>query len=261
VLISMLLTAGALASLSYLSAHNSPVRWLSLGVLAFELASLLVWGWAVIGTTMSALKGLFSGSILWSVLAILFLASGVFSILRSLATEMRPFIAEHWAVVQGEQPGDQVIVTYDASHQRAVLTGGIQEGAAASLERLLRSEPAILELQLDSPGGWLREGERLAEIVSRYNLKTYTNGTCMSSCTLPFLAGIQRTAGPSARIGFHQSRGIGESGPKGTDHTLIAIYKKAGLNDEFIRRIDATPSSSIWVPTRAELLAGHVLTR
>jgi hypothetical protein len=44
--------------------------------------------------------------------------------------------------------------------------------------------------------------------------------------------------------------------PKGA-----ALYRKAGLDSAFVQRILATRNDEIWIPSRAELLQAHALTR
>jgi hypothetical protein len=39
------------------------------------------------------------------------------------------------------------------------------------------------------------------------------------------------------------------------------LIQKAGLTPDFVHRVIDTPATSIWVPTREELLAGRVITR
>ena len=94
------------------------------------------------------------------------------------------------------------------------------------------------------------------------SLETYVEGNCESACTLIFLAGKSRGATPNAKIGFHRATFAGED-DKGLDPTnpMIAAYRKAGISDEFLRRVIGTASSSIWYPTRDELIANHVVNR
>jgi len=77
------------------------------------------------------------------------------------------------------------------------------------------------------------------------------------------LAGLDRTAGDKALVGFHRGRGIGQSrGSRAPASGEEAeLYRNAGLDERFVRQILATPNDQIWVPTRRQLLAAQVLTR
>lgn len=103
----------------------------------------------------------------------------------------------------------------------------------------------------------------MAGVVKKYGLSTHVNAECFSSCTLVLLAGLERTGGPHAEIGFHRGRHTGEvEGKKYVpDAEEAALYRKAGLDSAFVQRILATRNDEIWIPSRAELLQAHVLTR
>jgi hypothetical protein len=239
------------------------MRHLSMGVLAFEALVMLVWVWSLIGAWMSALKHLFGdGRKLWAVLAMLSLAAGAFATLRQAST-MRPFLEEHWQTAKGQQPTAGYEVRLADGGRIVDFSGGVNEGAAAALDQAIAAAPHVTTVRLDSPGGWLHEGERMAAVVQRYRLHTRVDSECYSSCTLVFMAGVDRTAAEGASVGFHRGRPIG--GPRRPAQRAsdeeAALYRRAGLDREFVERILATPNEAIWVPTRRELLQAKVLTR
>ncbi|MEO8805896.1 MAG: hypothetical protein ABI433_07430 [Burkholderiaceae bacterium] len=123
--------------------------------------------------------------------------------------------------------------------------------------------PKVTTVRLESPGGWMREGERMANVVKRFGLHTNVATECMSACTIVLLAGLDRTADEAAMVGFHRGRAIGATrsseGRPGKDES--EIYLRAGVDKEFVQRIVSTPHESVWVPTRRELLKARVLTR
>ncbi len=238
-------------------------RHVSMAVLVFQPLATLVWLWSTLGTWVAAMKHLFiKGSRLWAVLVMMTLLVGVFGVMRELST-MRPYLQEHWEVAQGKQPTDDGFTVSLQDNGRVVeFKGGVNEGAAAALDKAIADAPKVSTVRLDSPGGWLREGERMAAVVRRYQLHTHVDEDCYSSCTLVFLAGKDRTAGQHAAVGFHRGRGIGE-GKRGGSATSdeAELYAKTGLDAAFVRRILNTPNDEVWVPTRRELLKAHVLTR
>ncbi len=198
------------------------VRYVAMAVIAFQPLALLVWLWSVVGTWMSALKHLFSGgSKFWAIAAMLSVAGGAFGMMRELPT-MRAFMEEHWEVAKGKQPTDGFSVTLVDNGRTVAFKGGVNEGAAAALDKAIADAPNVTTVSLDSPGGWLKEGKRMADVVRRYRLHTHVDHECFSSCTLVLLA---------------------------------------GLDKGFVSQILATPNAQIWVPTRRQLLSGQVLTR
>ena len=238
------------------------LRYLSMGVIGFEMAVLIVWLWALAGTWMAAFRHLMGrGPKLWALLAIVSLALVTASIMRE-AAHMRPFIEEHWATAMGRQPAEDFHIELVNNGRVVAFTGGINESAAVALDKAIVDAPKVTTVRLESPGGWLREGERMAAVVRRYGLRTRIETECHSSCTLVFLAGNDRTMAPGARLGFHRARPLGGGDPDGpADAWEAAIYRRAGLEPAFIQHILATPHASIWTPSQEVLYRAGVLTR
>lgn len=240
------------------------MRSISIAVLCFEPLLLVVWMWSVFGTTMSAMRRLLSGTqMLWSLLALLSLGLGTLATVHELG-KLGPYLREHWAVAQGKQPTERFEVSLRDDGRVVAFSGGINDGAAAAIDKAIGDGPKVGTLLLDSPGGWLREGSRMAEVVRRYQINTRVEGECFSACTLVLLAGANRSAGSNARIGFHRGRAVGESAEERAlpaDREESELYRRAGLKPDFVRRIVATPNDSIWIPSRYELQHEDVLTR
>jgi hypothetical protein len=243
---------------------RSSMRSVSIAVLCFEPLVVAVWLWSMFGTTMSALRRLVDGSqIVWALLALLSLGIGTLATVRELG-RMGPYLREHWAVAQGKQPTERFEVTLRDEGRVVFFSGGINDGAAAAIDKAIGEAPRVGTCSCILPGGWLREGRRMADVVQRYRLNTRVEGECFSACTLVLLAGANRSAGERALIGFHRGRSIGESAD---DRSLPAraeeteLYRRAGLKPEFVRRIVTTPNDDIWIPSRSELLREDVLTR
>ena len=243
---------------------RSSMRSVSIAVLCFEPLVVLVWLWSVFGTTMSALRRFLDASqIVWSLLALLSLGVGTVATVRELG-KMGPYLKEHWAVAQGKQPTESFEVGLRDEGRVVSFSGGINDGAAAAIDQAIAAAPRVGTVLLHSPGGWLREGKRMAEVVKRYQLNTRVEGECFSACTLVLLAGANRSAGERAQIGFHRGRSVGESAEGRTapaDREESELYRSAGLKPEFVKRIVATPNDDIWIPSRHELLREDVLTR
>lgn len=243
---------------------RSSMRSVSIAVLCLEPLVVLVWLWSVFGTTMAALRRFLDGSqIVWALLALISLGIGTVATVRELA-KMGPYLKEHWAVAQGKQPTESFEVTLRDEGRVVSFSGGINDGAAAAIDKAIGAAPRVGTLLLHSPGGWLREGKRMADVVKRYQLNTRVEGECFSACTLVLLAGANRSAGERAQIGFHRGRSVGESAEDRAvpaDREESELYRSAGLKPEFVKRIVATPNDDIWIPSRYELLREDVLTR
>ena len=126
------------------------MRYVSMGVLAFEATVLLAWLWSLIGTWMSALKHLFGGGRkLWPIPAMLTLAAGAFATIEAAAT-MRPFLREHWETAQGQQPTGDYSVRLVDEGRVVEFSGGINQGAAAALDRAIADAPKVTTVRLNS---------------------------------------------------------------------------------------------------------------
>lgn len=236
-------------------------RHTSMALLVFLALALLVTMWSIAGAWMSAMKHLFgNGRAIWAILAMLSLAAGAFGTAREYL-ELRPALREHLAIAQGGRPGDEFNVELIDKGRVVVFTGGISDGAAQALDKAIGDAPHVTTVLLASPGGWMKEGQRIAAVIQRYGLSTRVERGCHSACTVAFLGGVDRTLGEGAVLGFHRSRAPGQDakGESGDDEN--EIYAKAGLPKAFIRRIADTPNNEIWKPSRRELLSAGVLTR
>ena len=73
------------------------------------------------------------------------------------------------------------------------------------LEGLLKSEPSIKQIELNSAGGDIEAAFYMADLIIDYELDTNVSGTCESACTLVLLAGEKRSVERGSWVGFHQS--------------------------------------------------------
>ena len=247
-----------------LLAERSTARSMSVAVLVLEPLFLLVWMWSVVGTTVAALRNLFGGpSRVWAVVVLLVVGMSSAASARELR-KVGAALREHWAVAAGKQPTESFSVVLSADGRVIAFSGGVNDGAAEAIDHAIAAAPVVGTLLLDSPGGWLREGTRMADVVKRYRLNTRVEHECFSACTVVLLAGENRSAGDAALIGFHRGRAVGESRQQSAapaSREEAEIYRKAGLRDAFVQRIVSTPNASIFIPTRRELLREDVLTR
>lgn len=176
------------------------------------------------------------------------------------------------------------VLIYDTN--RAALSQD-QEILATDLPRfktLLRENPDIKTLRLNSPGGIVWVGEEMAHIVEDYELDTVADGECSSTCVLVFLAGQAREMTRGSKIGFHQTNWNPASvesyyNNRKDDNgwqtpfdfaswmyqdTQTEVYM--GLTNLVERGVDAAfaietirSNVDVWFPSRKELVAAGVL--
>ncbi|MCL1629459.1 hypothetical protein M3N55_12030 [Roseibaca sp. V10] len=157
---------------------------------------------------------------------------------------------------------------------------GIEYGDARDLRQILRDNPEITTLELDSDGGVRLAALEMTVAVTDFGLNTVVTERCESACTLVFLAGETRTLTRGARLGFHsgswapdsmkefyedmrESSGwldefafaswAYEEGLRAFNKSLEFLVSR-GVDVQFITRAAYVNFSDIWYPTRDELV-------
>ncbi len=241
-----------------------PVRYRSLLALISMAAGLGLWLWAIAGTWASANKHVSRGGAKgWAVAVKVLIVFGMLKTFGSVM-QMLPGLQEHVDTAFGLSPAPDTRIVLMADGKTIRLSGGINEGAAQQLRQSLDTTPDVQTVILNSPGGWIKEGEKIAQLIQAHQLNTYVETECASACTIAFLAGRDRAADPDARIGFHALKFVGSgSNRPGADEqrATLAAYEHARLPRAFMEKIGATPTNEMWYPTHAELLLAGVLSR
>lgn len=263
VLLTSLTPALAIPLLARLT-NDMPARYGMGGVLFIAAFSYLAWTWGVCGCWRSASRHVARGGRRWAELAVKFLIlCGVISMATSTWRAAHS-LREQFEIALGKQLGPPVVYQVRVDGKSVLLQGGMNDGAADGLARILDQHPSVGTVVLYSAGGWVREGKLVGEVIRQRGLATYVEQECSSSCTLAFLAGRDRAMDPRAHIGFHTLYTVGGDDRinKSFDRKLtFDTYGKLGLPHEFIERIADTPASSSWYPELGQLLQAGVLTR
>jgi len=166
------------------------------------------------------------------------------------------------------------------------VTEDMEDGHVDTLIDLLRNNPGITTLVLDTGGGSVWAGDRMAEVVIDFELDTRVDGECISACVTVLLGGETRSMSRGSRIGFHQlwwgsddmqrfyesERDIerwvtpfdfaewlyGDTQAEAFERLSFMVAR--GVDPGFAIRTLQAPAEELWVPWRAMLLAGGVLT-
>jgi hypothetical protein len=152
-------------------------------------------------------------------------------------------------------------IRYDDRARTIHLSGGYGPGVARDLVEYLAAHHEAVAVELSGPGGRLREGMEIAELIEKRGLSTIVNKRCASACTFAFAGGKERIVAGNGVLGFHASRGPSVLLEWLKDTNLEdAFRKQRGLDDQFIARANAVPCNAIWYPTHDELMAAGVVT-
>lgn len=262
-LISMFAPLLGILMLPWLS-ENFPARYSSAGVLLMTALGVVAWTWALNGTWSSANKHVGrGGKQFWANAAKVMIVMGMLKTTLEI-TNMSGTLGEHWKIALGGQLGPAVSFQVRADGKSIMLKGGINDDASEALTKALDLAPSVITVVLDSTGGWVREANLIAKLISDRKLNTYVERECTSACTIAFLAGKERAADPNARIGFHSFRSVGSTDKDGESfdtETVKKMYRQAGISQTFIDKIVGVSNDKVWYPSHEEMLAEGVFTR
>jgi len=142
------------------------------------------------------------------------------------------------------------------------LRGPFEIGITNNVSDLIDRYPQVTGIILDSVGGQIYEGRGLARLIRENKLQTISLEQCLSSCTTAFVAGVTRSLGTNARLGFHQYKTYSLIPSINVDNEQakdMAIFVKQGVAPEFIDKIFMHPPEGMWWPEIDELLAAGVV--
>lgn len=262
---SLILTGATLFSSAILAAMgNASLQSIAIASILQHVFALSLWVWSSVGIWRSAGKhATRGGSRGWAIAARIVVVLGTIATVSRLFGSVVPQLHELGLIASGQDPLGVIQVSASPDGKAIILQGTLGEGSAAVAIKAMDAAPGAKILVLNSNGGRLREARFLMEAVGERHLNTYVENRCVSACTYIFLAGQDRAATPNAQIGFHQPSFAGgdpQSQKFATD-AMTAVYRKAGLPEDFVRHIARTPAESMWYPSRDEMIAANVLTR
>jgi len=223
--------------------------------------SLLVTFWLVIGIWRSASKHAGRGGRkVWASLAKLMVALRLLSLVVYATKYSAPQMAEFLTILIG----DKRIASYEirmlAGGTEVEFYGGIRAGAATALEQTLNTLPRVKVLHINSDGGREHEATQMARLVRERGVITYTSEKCLSAATLVLIAGKERVMDANAAVGFHGGLAGTTTQKRSDNRSFGEAMRAAGISDEFIDRVLATPNDDMWFPSFEEMLRAGVVT-
>jgi len=235
------------------------VMWWNLAALLLALASA---GW--FGVTMTrSLRTSFQkpGTVVWTLTFYLFTFSTIFSI--GLNTWSLVLLEEGWDALTGRYRPAEVYA--DPYLGRIVVKGALKFGSSKELERVLTANRKLTLIEIESSGGYVVEGLRMAPLVSDRKLDTVSLDHCESACTLILASGTDRYLGPDVDVGFHRSGAKYSaiaSGWSSTDHQMARVLRSRGVDAQFIQKAFIPSIRDIWYAPHGEMyMAGYATAK
>ncbi len=173
---------------------------------------------------------------------------------------------ERYFVRMDRMRAAQYTMTVDKDSNTLMFKGTLTHGVTKRMAALLAENTGLETMSLDSSGGNIFEARGLAKLIISAKLDTHVDRNCSSACTIVFIAGAARTAGPDAQIGFHgyalmDAAKLPQFDIAAEQDRDLAFFVQQGVTEDFARRIHDSPNRSIWFPTRDEMLRANVLTQ
>jgi len=142
--------------------------------------------------------------------------------------------------------------------------GDITYGSARALLALVRANPEVDQVRLESDGGYVHPALLVANALQLRGATTLVETSCLSACTVLFVGGKRRYLAEGGELGFHRAWRDAEEEAESletaeTNQELRARFIARGVAPAFADRVLATPGSEMWYPTQQELLAAGVI--
>jgi hypothetical protein len=253
-----------LRAFSLIAGDRLPLRAVATVFVLYVLAALGLWLWGAVGVWHSAGRHAGRGGRAgWALAAKTAVVLGAISTAAHLYTRYGPQLLEFGLIAAGRDPIGEFTAKLLSDGRSVQVRGALREGSAREIERVLDAAPAVKTIVLSSQGGRLAEAKTLAGLIRARGLDTYVEEVCSSACTFAFLAGRERIATRTAKIGFHAPGFAGSDAvfeASGREFTR-KIYLAAGLPGAFIEHALGVPSSEMWYPSGGELMQARVVTR
>jgi len=144
------------------------------------------------------------------------------------------------------------------------LHGDIEAGDYVKFRSSLNDQRRIVGLELDSQGGSLYEGFRIATLTRQKRLITYVSKECDSACAFIFLVGKKRYVTSEAKIGVHSvGDDHGSEDIRTTWDTIqfARLSAKFGIPSSTIGKMVTTPPGKITFLDQTDLSALKVIVR
>ena len=142
--------------------------------------------------------------------------------------------------------------------------GGFGLGGTAALTAALDAAPAVRLVAFDSPGGRPLVADGVAQVIRARHLDTTVdNAVCASACTIAYVAGTVRTAGPKARFGFHLGTGpfLADFAAKIVLQYERKWFVRGGASLSFADRALHAPNLEVYFAPPDELMAAGYVHR
>lgn len=216
------------------------LRGLLASALTVEFLVLVVWIWQIVGTWRCATRRYAEGLRTGPGIVKLLIVFGTITTIARVAISTQDYLALLEHTFTPAYGSYEVTVNRD----QVVLVGSLGSGAADSVEGVLGEHPMVSTLVIDSNGGYVYEGQKLANLVSRRGLSVHARNNCVSSCVLVLAAGKVRSAAAGTGIGLHRASTLTNEDLE--SDAIFDSIAQAGYPPEDFERGMSAPPEDMW---------------
>ena len=143
----------------------------------------------------------------------------------------------------------------------ALLNGELVDGDASRLRDLIRGSNSsgrpVSGIRLNSPGGSMREGVRLAGVIQNAKIATVvaSGATCSAACFIAFIAGNQKFVSATATVGVPGAANKFGQDAAGEVPAIVRVVKELGLLDAIVEKMLAAREDEVVLLTQDDLRA------
>ena len=253
-----------LALLGYSEILMNPVTGARVVLVFYAFAILIVYPWQIIGLWRSCNNHIEkSGKRFWPRTAQVLVVLGIIGTLVNLNSYW-PTYKSLFRLAFIKDDYESYTIKLEKNDTLIHLQGGLGFGVSKEISKILKKNPRIEGIILDSIGGRIYEGRELAKLISAYGLDTYSLKGCYSAATTAFIAGENRFLGMGANLGFHQYTAGSEYIDTFVDMEEeqakdLLLFRQQEVKSEFIERLFETSHDDLWYPTVDEMLDAGVI--
>lgn len=201
------------------------------------------------------------GSTGWAMMAKLMVLIGIGRYCYDLNQTGVPFILESGKLIVGTSQLPPLSIRVMNQGTEVEILGGLEFGTSNNLAQVLADNPSVKIIHLNSMGGRIAEAKKLALLVKKNKLITYSKTQCLSACPIVFLAGKKKLLGDSAKLGFHSASfgDVSGSEVEELNKSLLSQLEEAKVPSWFIKKVSKINSEDVWYPSTDELIkAGFI---
>ena len=251
-----------------------PQHRISLTFLSLILTKCIIFPWQLVGLLRASDKDyLTNGNTLKTrliqllmVLSIAYILSYSISLIQSaIHNKKQQELSTDYINFQQKEKHYKLSLRNNA--MQLVISGELEIGITKAVSNILKKNPQISSVALNSFGGHIYEGRGLSKLFTRQSLNTYVYQECSSACTSAFSGGLKRYLGVNGKLGFHQYKhDLNEHKKSVAYHDATAeqerdlkLFLSRGIDPNFLEKIFNESSDSMWFPTNEELITAKMI--